>query len=202
MPIALRCLGKPKVLPRASERRTIGDRQIGFATTMRGPLPQRFCRERCPDSRRAKTTGTGCHCNAAGGEVRRLGGEVLFCGFFERPKTSSRLRGDAPASAWPGWRDLGWSSSIKKMDRGKKTGDLRDDFINVLGCRGIKVFDEVAWLEGAACEFGGLLILDPCVSLKSPPAVPAGRFRGHIILCNITYITSCQFPVSEVARQI
>jgi len=77
---------------------------------------------------------------------------------------------------------------------------LRDDFINVLGCRGIEVFDEVAWLEGAACEFGGLLILDPCVSLKSPPAVPAGRSRGYIILCNITYITSCQFLVSISMR--
>ncbi len=120
--------------------------------------------------------------------------------FSSIPKSSARLRGDAPASALRDRRDLGWSRSIKKMDRGKKTGDLRDDFINVLGCRGIKVFDEVAWLEGAACEFGGILILDPCVSLKSPSVVPAGRSRGYIILCNITYITSCQFLVSISMR--
>jgi len=69
------------------------------------------------------------------------------------------LRGDAPASALLDRRGLGRSRSIKKMDRGKKTGDLRDDFINVLGCRGIKVFDEVAWLEGAACEFVESLFL-------------------------------------------
>ncbi len=200
MPIALRCLGKTKFVPRASERRTIGYRQIGSATTMRGPFPQRFCREQCPDSCRAKTSGTGCHRNAARGEVCRLGNEILFCGFFERPKISARLRGNAPASALPDRSDLGWSRSIKKMDRGKKTGDLRDDFINVLGCRGIKVFDEVAWLEAAAFEFGRILILDPCVSLKSSPAVPAARSRGYIILCNITYITSCQFLVSISMR--
>ena len=120
--------------------------------------------------------------------------------FSSIPKSSARLRGDAPASALPDRRDLGRSRSIKKMDRGKKTGDLRDDFINLLGCRGMKVFYEVACLKGAACEFGGLLILDPCVSLKSRPAVPAGWSRGYIILCNITYITSCQFLVSISMR--
>ncbi|MGA7656752.1 MAG: hypothetical protein WCA96_08245 [Methylocella sp.] len=40
MPIALGCLGKTKFVPRASECLTIGDRQIGFATMMRGPFPQ------------------------------------------------------------------------------------------------------------------------------------------------------------------
>jgi len=76
---------------------------------MRGPLPQPFCRERCPDSRRAKTTGTGCHCNAAGGEVRRLGGEVLFCGFFERSQVIREVEGGragkrfaAPGKTWVG----------------------------------------------------------------------------------------------------
>jgi hypothetical protein len=93
MPIALGCLGRTKVVPRASERRTIGDRQIGFATTMRGPFPQRFCRERCPDSRRAKTSGTGCQRNAARGEVRRLGGEILFCGLFERSQVIREVEG-------------------------------------------------------------------------------------------------------------
>ncbi len=168
MPIALRCLGKTKVVPHASERRTIGDRQIGFATTMRGPLPQRFCRERCPDSRRAKTSGTGCHCNAAGGEVRRLGGEVLFCGFFEHPQVIREVEGRRAGKRFARPERLGLVKKYQKMDRGKKTGDLRDDFINVLGCRGIKVSDEVAWLEGAAFEFGGILILDPCVMEVSP----------------------------------
>jgi hypothetical protein len=61
-------------VPRASECRTIGDRQIGFATTMRGP-------------------------------------------FLPRPER------------------LGLVKKYQKMDRGKKTGDLRDDLINVIGCR-------------------------------------------------------------------
>ena len=167
---------------------------------MRGPLPQPFCRERCPDSRRAKTTGTGCHCNAAGGEVRRLGGEVLFCGFFEHPQVIREVEGRRASKRFARPERLGSVKKYQKMDRGKKTGDLRDDFINVLLCRGIKVFDEAAWLEGEACEFGGIPILDPCVSLKSPPAVPAGHSREYIILCNITYVTSCQFIVSTSMR--
>jgi len=80
-------------VPRASECRTIGDRQIEFAGTMCGPFPQRLCRERYPDSRRAKTSGTGGHRRAARGEVRRLGGEVLFCGFFERSQVIREVEG-------------------------------------------------------------------------------------------------------------
>jgi len=100
----------------------------------------------------------GCHCNAAGGEVRRLGVRS-YSAAFSSAQDILEVEGRRASKRLAGWRDLGWSSSIKKMDRGKKTGDLRDDFINVLGCRGIKVFDEVAWLEGAACEFGDSLFL-------------------------------------------
>lgn len=54
---------------------------------------------------------------------------------FRAPQVIREVEGKRAGRRFARSERLGPVKKYQKMDRGKKTGDLRDDFINVLGCR-------------------------------------------------------------------
>ena len=81
---------------------------------------------------------------------------------------------------------------------GRSRSDFAENNVQIAVARKLQVLVVIA--TTLAAKFAVLVARSPCVSLKSPQAVPAGRSRGYIILCNITYITSRQFLVSISMR--